>query len=303
MLQATPFIILLISALAGTLFLESAALAAEPPASAPASPSSFRFLPGASRAISHAASASRDTAALGLLMLPRVVVTGGADIAVFAIEGSGLTFRPGFFGMLELESREETERFLPRASEEVSLWRRLFGYSAAVSFDRFAARALGRGGAIEGTLSYRHESEHFSGPVAQAKGFEKLPQMGDFIMVDMAVRAPFGRWEVETRAHYKGFVVHGDDPAPYRDGVGADLIVRFKAMPKLHVFSSTFAEFLIASTPAEDAYFFRNLTGVAIPGAAGGLSVFAATDIGHGKGFRIDHRGASLGCGLRLALE
>src|SRR5687768_16408035 len=104
--------ILLISALAGSLFSAGAALAAEHPASAPASPSSFHFLPGASRAISHAGSASRDTAALGLVILPRVVVTGGAEIAVFAIEGSGLTFRPGFFGMLELESREATERFL-----------------------------------------------------------------------------------------------------------------------------------------------------------------------------------------------
>jgi hypothetical protein len=301
MIKAATFI--LFSALAGSLLSAGVALAAEPPASAPASPSSFRFLPGASRVISHAASASRDTAALGLVILPRVVVTGGADIAVFAIEGSGLTFRPGFFGMLELESREATERFLPRAVDEVSLWRRLFGYSAAVSFDRFAARALGRGGAIEGTLSYRHESEHFSGPIDQASTLDKVPQMGDFIMVDLAVRAPFGRWEIETRAHYKGFVVHGDEPAPYRDGAGAELIVRFKASPKLHVFSSTFAEFIVASTPANDAYFFRNLTGVTIPGAAGGLSVFAATDIGHGKGFLIDRYGASIGCGLRLALE
>jgi hypothetical protein len=298
--------IVLLSALAGSFcnFLFSgAALAAEPLASAPALPSSIHFLPGASRAISHAASASRDTATLGVVVLPRVVVTGGADIAFFAIEGGGLTFRPGFFGMLELESNEATERFLPRAGEEVSLWRRLLGYSAALSFDRFAARALGKGGAIEGAVSYRHESAHFSGPDEAGAAFAKVPQMGDFIMVDLAVRAPFGRLEVETRVHYKGFVVFEGYPAPYRDGAGADVIVRWKALPRLHVFSSTFAEFLVGSTPAKDASFLRNLTGVTVPGVAGDLSIFAATDIGHGKGFRVDRREATFGGGLRLAIE
>jgi hypothetical protein len=294
-----------IGALTGSFFLGGEALPAEPLITPPP-PSSIRFLPGASRAISHAASASRDTAALGILALPRVVLTGGADFALFAIEGSGLTFRPGFFGMLELESGEDTEGYLPRPGEEVSLWRGLLGYSAAISFDRFAARAIGRGGALEGTVSYRFENEHFMRPnEGESVGaFASLPQVGELIMVDLALRAPFGRWEVETRVQHKFFiVVQGDKVAPYQHAPGADVIVRFKAFSKVHFFSSTFAEFFIAGTPEGDAFFFRNLTGVTIPGRIGDLSIFAATDVGHGKGFLVDRRSASLGGGLRIALE
>ncbi|HZF54840.1 MAG TPA: hypothetical protein VE093_39595 [Polyangiaceae bacterium] len=300
------FVTATLGALAGSLSLGGEALADEPLITPPP-PSSIRFMPGASRAISHAPSASRDTAALGILVMPQPVLTGGADFALFAIVGSGLTFRPGFFGMLELESGGETERFLPRPGEEVSLWRGLLGYSAAISFDRFAARTIGRGGAMEGVVSYRFENEHVVLPAAGDATFERedLPQVGEFIMVDLALRAPFGRWEVETRLQHKFFIlVQGDDKtAPYQHAPGADVIVRWKAFAKAHFFTSTFAEFFIGSTPARDAFFFRNLTGVTVPGRIGDLSIFAATDVGHGKGFLVDRRGASLGGGLRISLE
>jgi hypothetical protein len=281
------------------------ASAASAASAAPAALPRFEILPGASREISHAASASRDTAALGVIIVPRAVLTAGGDFGLCAIRGEGLTFRPGFFGMLELESEGETKRFLPLPMGDTTFWRGLYGYSAAIAFDALAKRWLGERGALEATIAFRHESEHFTGsndgPTTEA--YAGLPHIGDFILVDAALRAPFGRFEVETRVQYKAFVIRDDERAPYRHAPGADLIARFKAWPFLHFFSSTFAEFLISKDITEDAFFFRNLTGIVLPGRAGDMYIYAATDVGHGKGLLVHRKEASLGGGIRIALE
>lgn len=302
--------LLALSALAST----SAAAADPLPAPAPVAqvpvgqaPVSFELLPGASREISHAASASRDTAALGLVFLPRVILTGGGDFGLAKIRGSGLAFRPGFFGMLELESKHDTAHFLPLPGGDVSLWRGLYGYSAAIAFEQLARRWMGERGALEATLSFRHESEHFTGSNSgpSTTEYTDLPHIGDFLMLDVAARVPLGRVDIETRVHYKAFFIHdpSDPRAPYRHAAGTDVIVRVRAWERAHLFTSSFAEFIAATGPAEDAFFFRNLTGVILPGRAGDMYVFMTADVGHGKGFLVHRKEASLGAGVRVALE
>jgi hypothetical protein len=165
-------------------------------------------------------------------------------------------------------------------------------------------RLIGEGGAIEGTIAFRHESEQLAGSSSSAgvNSTEVVPHIGDFIMVDVALRAPLGRFDIETRVQYKAFL-RGEEASAYRHAPGADFIVRLRAWPFLHLFSSTFAEFFVASETRQDAYFFRNLTGVVLPGAAGDISIFAAIDVGHGKGAFIHREATTLGVGARIALE
>jgi hypothetical protein len=179
--------------------------------------------------------------------------------------------------MLELDSKEEGV-----GARDLSAMRGILGYSAAISLDKVGKRMLGERGAIEGVIAFRHEGG-----------------VGDLIMLDAAMRAPVGRLDVEARVQYKAFL----DGAMYRHAPGADLIFRLRAWPFLHLFSSTFAEFLVAERPEQDAFFFRNLTGVVVPARAGDIFVFAAADVGHGKGALVDRTEASLGGGVRVAIE
>src|SRR4051812_43686379 len=133
---------------------------------APARPErALEVLPGASREINHAHSASRDTGAMGWALTPYSVLSAGADVAILKWKLEPVSLRFGFFGLLELESdrpyQGRSEDFIPR--ENSAFWRAHGGYSIAASFERWARRSLGERGAFEVCLSLRHESEHFTG--------------------------------------------------------------------------------------------------------------------------------------------
>ena len=109
---------------------------------------------GPSRAISLSSSASRDTAALGLVPLPRVILSGGGDFSLLAVESHTSSWRLGFHGMLELESKGEAEAgFLPFPTGDIHFWRGIYGYSLAVASDALAEEICS-GCALEATLSF-----------------------------------------------------------------------------------------------------------------------------------------------------
>jgi hypothetical protein len=253
---------------------------------------------GPSREISHSSSASRDTAVPGIVVLPHRVLSAGADFALVSVRGATMTARLGAFGMLELESEGETDRYVPFPQADIQFWRGLYGYAAAVAFDDLAERAFAHPyGALEGTLTFRHESEHYTGSNHgdEGKDVSRVPQVGDFVMLDAAARVPAGAWTFTFRLQHKVFL---PDRSSYRQGPGADAIVRWQPISRIHPFASVFGEVLTGDV---DAYLVRSLAGVVLPSSSGDLYVFLSADVGHRKGLAVLTEERTLGFGLRFA--
>jgi hypothetical protein len=259
---------------------------------------------GPAREISHSSSASRDTALLRMLLLPRPVLAGGGDIGVFALRTVGVTWRLGFFGMLELESDQETKAFVRTPQEDIRYWRGLWGYSLSASLDRLAERWLGEGSALEAALSFRHESEHYTGSNDGDAGtdYADVPHIGNFCMPDVAVRWRVGPVDLIARYQHKIFVV---DPY-YSHAPGADLVLRWRLWDYIHPFLSIFGEYLFGADHAvvgrvPDAYLVRGLLGILVPSSWGELQIFLSADLGHRKGLAVFTEEATLGGGLQAA--
>ena len=263
---------------------------------------------GPARAISHSSSASRDTMALGVVFLPRGILSGGGDFALVGVTTPCWSLRLGFQGMLELEGQHRTERVLPFPSSAIDLLRGLYGASLAVSPDRLATTWLGRGGALEATLSVRHESEHrtASNDGDAPPDVSDFPHVGNFVMPDLAARVAWGDLVVEARAQAKLFLPGGG----WSVGPGGDLGVRFRRWPRLHPFASVFAEWLAGrdvryrgcrDCAMPDQYALRALAGVVVPSAHGELFLYLVGDVGNRKGLAVFQEEASLGAGVRVA--
>lgn len=258
---------------------------------------------GPAREISHSSSASRDTAALGLVAAPHRILTGGGDFSVLQLRDQRLSLRLGVFAMVELESEGKSNGFdgiLPKA--DIHFWRGLYGYSVAASLDDFANRHLGPRGALEVTLNFRHESEHYTGSNEGGEAIDcsDRPHIGNFIMLDMAARLPLGCLDLIGRLQHKFFL---PNPGGYSQGPGGDLIVRWRRWDHIHPFSSLFAEYLFGQTGYPDAYLVRNLTGFVVPSQAGDIYLFMLADVGHRKGLAVFTEERTLGFGVRFAFS
>jgi hypothetical protein len=248
---------------------------------------------GPARAISHSSSASRDTFVLGAIYAPRRVLTGGGDFALVALAAPDWTLRLGVQAMLELESDNETTSYLPFPQGDTRFWRGVWGFSAALALDR-------AGCTFEGTLSARHESEHYTGPNSGGPGtdYSEVRLIGDFIMLDGAARVPLGALELVARAQYKQFL---PGRSGYVAGPGGDLVVRWRRWDRLHPFTSLFAEYLVGADRNPDAFLVRDLAGVIVPSRAGDIYLFIDAAVGHRKGLAVLTEEATLGFGLRFA--
>ena len=267
----------------------------------------FSVLPGESHAIGHSASASRDTALLGYQVLPRVVSTMGGDFAFFGFRFLGVDLRPGLFGLIEVQSVTEQPISFLSVPSGPYLWRGLLGYSLALSLEDLAERWLGKGGALEVAISFRHESEHYTGTRSQSEPmYVDVPHIGDFFMPDLAFRKAVGQVEFQLRVQNKFFL----PGQAYSFGPGADLVFRWRALKWAHPFVSTFGEYLAGrkmtwygetrKIPAN--YLVRGLVGVIIPGKTADLQVFMALAAGHDKGLLAFEEELRLGWGIRIAL-
>ena len=260
---------------------------------------------GLPRRVSRTSSASRDTPALGLMVLPRDVRTAGGELAIATIRGPTRSWRLGFAGLLELESDGETTglgNLFPKATGAI-LWRGAYAYYAALALDAAGAR-LCDGCALELTAQYRHESQHYTGSNAGDAGMDVTaePFVGDAVIVDGAVGVPRGRWLVTARALGFAFL---PGRSSYRGGPALDLHLRWRrggAQP----FVSGYAEQLYGTTLGgrrfADAYLVRALVGVALHSDLGDVMLYLAADAGNRKGIRGLTEEATLGFGVRLVL-
>jgi hypothetical protein len=275
-----------------------------------------QFLPGASRKISHSHSASRDTPLMAIQMFARLVRTAGVDFSLASYSSGTVSYRLGMHGMLDQESTSDSKfgGFIIKGNNE--LWRGLYGFSLAISLDKIGRNWFGERGALEFTVTARHESEHFTASndeITEPK-YKGVPHIGNFLMLDLAARIPMGEFDMEVRTQHKIFV---DEDAPnYTYGPGFDLNFRWRRFRGIQPFSSTFFEYLFGNTisaldkAAEshaslggkipDAYFLRNLTGVILHGIAGDLWVYTSFEVGHGKGLLIFQEDFRWGFGVRL---
>ncbi|HUT77688.1 MAG TPA: hypothetical protein VM285_08380 [Polyangia bacterium] len=256
-------------------------------------------MPGESRVISHALSAARDTALMGYQVLPHVVLTTGADFAFLGFRFAGVDLRTGMFGLIEVQTLTEQPGAFLYVPSGPYLWRGLLGYSVAAAFEEPARRLLGPRGALEVAVSFRHESEHWTGSgrdEALGARFAAVPNVGDFVMPEGALRAAAGPVDVELRAQCKVFLPTYDS---YSVGPGVDLIFRWRLVPWIHPFLSLFAEDMVGDV---DNYLARGLLGVVFPGEVADIQIFAAAAHGRDKGLLALHRDTQLGWGIRIGL-
>jgi hypothetical protein len=277
--------------------------------SEPASEPRFRWLPGDARQISHASSASRDTALLEGILYPRISVTLGSEFGLLRYRAGPVSLRLGLFALFNLESRTKAKHFFPAPGGDSDLWRGVLGYELTCAFERFAQRHMGEAGALELALGYYHESEHHSagnnrplpGDGPDHPELRGRPQLNNFVMADVAARNMWAKFELVGRIQGKAFANGPATPhEPFRIGVGGDLIVRARHLSWLQPFSANFLELLI-SPVRRDANTFRSLLGVAFPGVFGELSLYLSLTTGAGKGLLIPVNDTDFGGGLRYS--
>jgi len=261
---------------------------------------------GPARKISRGWSASRDTPVMNLLVLPRDVRTAGAELALLTAPFSDFTLRMGFAGLIELESEGETEalgNLFPKASGAI-LWRGSYAYFVAFALDALGPR-LCASCELETALSYRHESQHYTGSNSGDPGRDVThePFIGDDVIVDGALRHRAGDWLFVERLVVMWFL---PDRSSYSAGLGADLHLRWLRWRRLQPFVSFYAERLfgddLEGREFPDAYLVRGLAGIALPSALGDILVYLSGDVGHRKGILGLTEEATLGLGVRLSL-
>ncbi len=254
---------------------------------------------GPSRAISHSYSASRDTAAMQWQFAPRVVRMGGGEFSVVQVDTRIGRFRSGFLGFLELEGKDEPDHYYPGPGG-TDFWRGHYGLFLGLSVPTLGARVC-PGCELEGVVSVHHESEHVTGPSDGSPSdtsYQGVPNIGDYVLPDVAIRVPVGRWSLTARLQDKLFI---PGRSAYRNGPGADLIIEWATWPRVHWFTSTFAEYLFSDRGYPDAYLVRNLTGIVLPSEHGRVFVYLSADVGHRKGLAVFTEERTAGFGVRVA--
>lgn len=151
-------------------------VAANDDAPRPPSEPIFRWL-GPARTIARSWSASRDTPAMTFGVFPRPNMMGGGELALASLEWPSWTLRGGFAGFVELEWDGPTDNFhyglAPGASTGGILWRGSYAYYLALTpTDLF--RSVCPSCHAEVALSYRHESQHYTGSNAGDPGRGRL---------------------------------------------------------------------------------------------------------------------------------
>jgi hypothetical protein len=292
-----------------TVILSLLALARVGRAAEENAPAPVTLMPGDARVISHSTSASRDVGALSYQVLPRVALGTGGDFAFLGIRFAGLELRAGVFGLIEVETRDPAPANFMTVPSGTYLWRGVLGYSLALSFGALGERLLGPRGQLELAVSFRHESEHFTGTRTGGEPlYPEVPGIGDFVMPDLALRKALGPVDLELRAQIKAFLPSSPAYA-YSAGPGADLLLRWRARRLLHPFFSFFVERLFGRyVPQGDSHrqipdntMVRGLLGVIIPGEAADLMLFAAASTGNGKGLLAYGEYKTIGWGIRVA--
>lgn len=261
---------------------------------------------GEPREISRASSASRDTPTMNLVITPRDVRTAGGELAVTTLRFDAWTLRTGFAGMLELESDGKADGFanvFPNGTGKI-LWRGSYAYFVMVSAPMLGQR-LCRGCDVEAGLTYRHESQHYTGSNRGGIGenVSDQPYVGDAFITDAAIarrgRHVFGSARALVKAYLPG-------RSSYSVAGGLDVHARWLGLGRWQPFVSAYAErqsgTMLEAREFPSSYLVRGLVGIAINSRLGDVLVYGFGDVGNRKGVRILTEEATAGLGLRLAL-
>jgi hypothetical protein len=260
------------------------------------------------RGISRAWSASRDTPTLNLTWFPRLSYVAGGEFAFFTWRRPRWTLRPGFAGLMEAERDVQVDGLASGpwpAGNGKLLWRGSYAAYAALELDAPGKRICDAC-ALELTLQYRHESEHYTGSNAGGDAGEDVrhtPYVGDDLIVDAALSERSGAWSFVQRA-YLLWSLPGR--SSYSAGAAFDLHARFRRWQLAHPFASAYGEYRAGTElhgrDFPDAHRLRVLLGVALSSTIGDLMVYGFADAGNRYGVRALTNEATLGLGLRLAL-
>ncbi|MGC4094515.1 MAG: hypothetical protein QM756_42695 [Polyangiaceae bacterium] len=282
------------------------ALASALPASAQEAAPPVEWLSPA-REISRGWSASRDTPAFELAIFPRPIQRAGADLALVTVRRPSFTLRSGFAGFIELTTEAETSGFhsgpWPGGGGPI-YWRGSFGFFAALTPVEWGRRLCARC-RTEATLTYRHESQHYTGSNAGDAGIDMSarPYVGDDFILDFGFAESVGEWYFAERAILLVFL---PERSSYAGGLGVDLHARWLGPRWSQPFLSLYGEYLFGDDlhgrAFPDVYRLRALLGVALPSSMGDVSLFLSGDVGNRYGLEILTREATLGLGLRFAV-
>jgi len=274
-----------------------------------AQPKSFPSLTWLSppRAISRTWSASRDTPVMDLIMLPRPVAKVGGDLALMTLQWPAWTLRGGFAAFFELEGDAETDGVtdygLPTGSGKL-LWRGSAAFFASMAFDALGRR-LCAGCAVEATLQFRHESQHYTGGNSGGgdEDVSDQPYVGNDLILDLASSQQVGDFYFAQRLIGMWFV---PEHSSYQGGAGVDLHMRWTRWQLAHPLLSLYGEYLVGDETHgrhyPNAYRARALVGLGLPSDFGDIIAYGFGDVGHRYGVRILTEEATLGVGVRLAV-
>jgi len=269
---------------------------------------SFDWL-GYARRISRSWSASRDTPAMNMLLLPRPALMAGGEFALFSLRHPAWSLRVGFGGFVELEVDGTTQRtnagIIPAGTGNM-LWRGSYTYFVAFAPDA-VGRRMCKGCAFEFTLDYRHESQHYTASNhgdGDTEDVSAQPLVGDSLSLDVALAQAVGTWHFAERAIGTAYV---PEHSSYSGSAGIDLHARWARWKLIQPFTSLYGEYRVGDDLAgreyPDAYRARALLGIALPSKLGDIMVYGSGDVGHRYGVRILTEEATLGLGIRLALH
>jgi hypothetical protein len=285
-----------------SLLLPGTSLAAD----ALAPPPAFTWLSEA-RGIARSWSASRDTPTMNLTLFPRAVQTAGGEFALLTWRRPAWTLRPGFAGLIEIESDGETASVnsgpWPSGKGKL-LWRGSYAFYAAAALDALG-KCICEGCLLEFALQYRHESQHYTGSNAGDAGEDVRdePYVGDGFIFDAALSERVSDWYFAERAYALWYL---PDRSSYSAGAAFDLHARFMLWSLAQPFLSLYGEYRfgteIGGRDFPDAHRLRGLFGIALPSALGDVMVYGFADTGHRYGIRGLTNESTLGLGVRLAL-
>jgi hypothetical protein len=273
------------------------------------------WLPGPSRAISIADSASPDAPVSSYAYGPRAQASIGGDLALVSVQSSAATFRFGGSALVAFEDADG-HAVLPSEALHTS-----FEISGAWAFTDFASRALGPGKELELSLAFgRHSAlpmtdftfgDHYhSDDVPFGAG-------GDYFSADIAFRSLLGRRFTEfsrlgVRAYTNLF------PDLVGAHVASDTVAdslhegaEYQAWGEvgLRLRSNAWAEplarlYVDVIQPHDDSaktlLLARLLLGVALPGRSFELTPFTAVEAGHGAGLLVNRTELRWSGGVRL---
>ncbi|MFO0751685.1 MAG: hypothetical protein U1F43_39360 [Myxococcota bacterium] len=286
-----------------------------------AEPPCWRWLPGETRAVPLADTASRDAPVLEYAFGPTGQVSLGHALGLVSRTGGAVGTHLQLTGLVALEDASGAALFpdeLARVRATTSI---------AWSWDRAMARALGPGATLE--LGLELGLERSRELVAAESDRVDLRIEGDdipfggggvWVGLDLSLRAPLGgAWTLEARLADRMFT----NAFPLLFGLRAEsnvaasfmgeglshapslaLGLRWAATPSVQPVARVFVEGLFARDDnADSSYFARLMVGSAFPGRAGELLPFVSLDVGAGKGLLVNRHELRLSIGVRHAFR